>query len=62
VVFGKFGNAVLTPAAFASPYVWGRYNSGKSQMYVTRGIGTVGLPMRINCPAEVSRIILRASR
>jgi len=61
VVFGKFGNAVLTPAAFASPYVWGLYNSGKSQMYVTRGIGTVGLPMRINCPAEVSRIILRSS-
>jgi predicted MPP superfamily phosphohydrolase len=61
VVFGKFGNAVLTPAAFASPYVWGLYSSGKSQMYVTRGIGTVGLPMRINCPAEVSRIVLRAA-
>jgi hypothetical protein len=61
IVFGKFGNAMLTPAAFVSPYVWGTYSMGKTRMYVTRGIGTVGLPMRINCPAEVSRIILRAS-
>jgi hypothetical protein len=61
IVFGKFGNAILTPAAFASPYIWGKYSSGSTQMYVTRGIGTVGLPMRINCPAEVSRIVLRAS-
>lgn len=61
IVFGRFGNAVLSPAAFASPYVWGRYSSGKTQMYVTRGIGTVGLPIRINCPAEISKIVLRAA-
>ncbi len=61
IVLGRFGNAVLTPAAFASPYVWGLYRLEKTRMYVTRGIGTVGLPMRINCPAEISKIVLRAA-
>lgn len=61
IILGRFGNSILTPAAFASPYVWGRYSRDRTQMYVTRGIGTVGLPMRINCPAEISKIILRAA-
>ncbi len=59
IVLGRFGNAVLTPAAFASPYIWGLYTSRNTRMYITRGIGTVGLPMRINCPAEISKIVLR---
>jgi hypothetical protein len=29
-------------------------------MYVSRGIGTVGLPIRINCPPELT--ILRLTR
>jgi predicted MPP superfamily phosphohydrolase len=61
IVLGRFGNATLTPAAFASPYVSGVYRSAGTSLYVTRGIGTVGLPMRVNCPAEISRIVLRAS-
>jgi predicted MPP superfamily phosphohydrolase len=59
IVLGRFGNATLTPAAFASPYVSGLYRTAETSMYVTRGIGTVGLPMRVNCPAEISRIVLR---
>lgn len=59
VVFGSFADTVITPAALASPYVWGRYANGAAQMYVSRGIGTVGVPIRINCPPELTRIVLR---
>ncbi len=59
IVLGHLGPVALTPAALASPYVWGRYSRGNTQMYVSRGIGTVGLPMRINCPPEITRITLR---
>jgi predicted MPP superfamily phosphohydrolase len=61
IVLGRFGPVVLTPAAIASPYIWGKYSRGRTQMYVSRGIGTVGLPMRINCPPEITRITLRRS-
>jgi len=60
VVFGRFGETVLAPASLVSKYVWGKYREGNSQMYVSRGIGTVGLPVRINCPPEVTRIVLRS--
>jgi len=61
IVFGKFGNTLLTPAAFVSPYVWGKYSMGATQMYVSRGVGTVGLPVRIHCPPEVTKITLRSA-
>jgi uncharacterized protein len=59
VVFGKFAGITFAPAAIASPYIWGKYRSGKTDMYVSRGIGTVGLPVRFNCPPEITRIILQ---
>jgi uncharacterized protein len=59
VVFGRVGGATMTPAALYSPYVWGLYRKEQTQMYVSRGIGTVGVPIRINCPPELTRIILR---
>ena len=62
IVLGSLGKACLTPAAFASPYVWGTYRQGSTAMYVSRGIGTVGLPVRINCPPELTRIVLRSGQ
>ncbi len=59
VVLGRFGDSVITPAAFASPYVAGVYERGTTKMYVSRGIGTVGIPIRINCPPEITRIVLK---
>jgi len=59
IVLGRIGDVTLTPAALASPYIWGKYRLGGTQMYVSRGIGTVGLPMRINCPPEITKITLR---
>lgn len=60
VVLGQFGNVVIAPASLASRYVWGKYRIGNTHMYVSRGIGTVGLPIRLNCPPELTRITLRS--
>jgi uncharacterized protein len=60
IVLAKIGRTIVTPAALASPYVWGKYRSGNTSMYVSRGIGTVGLPVRINCPPEITKIVLRS--
>jgi len=58
VVPVKFGDFNLSFAATVSKYIEGHYKSGKSNMYVSRGIGCVGLPIRINCPPEVTKIRL----
>lgn len=54
----KFGNFNLSFAATVSKYIEGIYKIGKSNMYVSRGIGSVGLPIRINCPPEITKITL----
>jgi len=40
----------------AVPYVAGLYREGSSQLYVSRGTGFWGPPMRIAAPAEVTEI------
>ncbi|HWR52097.1 MAG TPA: metallophosphoesterase [Bryobacteraceae bacterium] len=50
----------LNPARFFTDYVYGPYRKGSSSLYVTRGIGTVGLPARIGAPPEVALIRLCA--
>jgi Predicted phosphohydrolases len=59
IVFAQLGNLNLSIAATVSPYINGLYTHGKSNMYVSRGIGTVGLPIRLNCPPEITKITLR---
>ena len=49
----------VNPARFFTRYVQGLYRSGRSAAYVTRGIGTVGLPVRIGAPPEISVLRLR---
>lgn len=61
IVLAQFGDVVIAPASLASRYVWGKYNYGNTQMYISRGIGTVGLPIRINCPPEITKIRLRTA-
>lgn len=50
----------LSFARFFTPYVYGQYRQGDSSVYVTRGIGTVGLPARVGAPPEVALIRLCA--
>jgi predicted MPP superfamily phosphohydrolase len=56
-------NLLLRPADYVLPNGWvaGRYERGKSQLYVNRGFGTVGPPARLGSPPEITRIVLVAS-
>ena len=49
----------INPARFFTPYVYGLYRAGNSAAYVTRGIGTIGIPARIGAPPEISLLRLR---
>jgi len=40
-------------------YVEGMFRLGAMQLYVNRGIGTIGLPFRLNCPPEITMFTLR---
>jgi uncharacterized protein len=40
-------------------YVWGLYRIGAMTLYTSRGLGTVGVPVRLNCPPEITLITLR---
>lgn len=54
----KFGDFNMSFAALVSKYIEGHYQIGNSNMYVSRGIGSVGLPIRLNCPPEITKITL----
>lgn len=45
---------------FFTRYVYGLYREGKSSIYVSRGLGTVGAPIRLGAPPEVNLIRLCA--
>ncbi len=40
-------------------YVEGWFRLGQMQLHVNRGIGSVGVPFRLNCPPEISLLTLR---
>ncbi len=42
-------------------YVWGLYRIGPLTLYTNPGIGTVVLPVRLNCPPEITLLTLRRS-
>ena len=50
----------LSIARLYTPYVYGLYRSETSAIYVSRGLGTVGVPTRVGAPPEVSLIRLCA--
>ena len=49
----------ITPVRFFTHYVYGLYRQGSASAYVTRGIGTIGIPARIGAPPEISLLRLR---
>ena len=49
----------INPARFFTPYVYGLYRKGNAAAYVTRGIGTIGIPARLGAPPEISLLRLR---
>jgi predicted MPP superfamily phosphohydrolase len=40
-------------------YVLGRYHVGPLTLYTTAGLGTIGVPVRLNCPPEITLLTLR---
>lgn len=40
-------------------YYEGHHVLGRTQLYVNRGIGTVGYPVRFNCPPEITHFTLQ---
>jgi len=44
----------------AVPFVAGRYRRGDAELYVSRGTGFWGPPMRLGSQAEISEIVLRS--
>jgi predicted MPP superfamily phosphohydrolase len=40
-------------------FVEGHFRMGRTQLYVNRGIGAVGLPFRFRCPAEITELTLQ---
>ncbi len=60
LVLNLFGLSLNVVRLF-TPYVRGLYRQGRAAVYVSRGIGTVGLPVRIGASPEVTLIRLCAS-
>jgi predicted MPP superfamily phosphohydrolase len=62
---GQIGVEILhhnvSPARYFTPYVRGLYRIDSSAGYVSTGLGTVGLPVRLGAPPEVSLIRLCAT-
>lgn len=48
-----------SPGRLITKYVMGHFQRGPSQLYVSRGIGVVGVPIRVFAPPEIERFTLR---
>ena len=45
----------------AHKYVWGQYQIRGLTLYTNPGLGTVGVPVRLNCPPEITLLTMRRS-
>jgi predicted MPP superfamily phosphohydrolase len=43
----------------ARKYIWGLYKIAGLTLYTNPGLGTVGVPVRLNCPPEITLLTLR---
>jgi hypothetical protein len=50
-----------SPGRLITKYVMGHFRQGASQLYVSRGIGVVGVPIRVFVPSEIALLELRRS-
>jgi uncharacterized protein len=54
----QFMGMTVSPAHLISEFVEGHYRQGPSQLYVSRGIGITGPPVRLNAPPEITLLHL----
>ncbi len=50
-----------TTVKYGKKYVYGHFSQERSQLFVSRGIGTTGLRVRFACPPEIALFTLRSS-
>ena len=50
----EFVNPEIAPSRLVTPYVSGWFQKPGGQLYVNRGIGTIGVPIRIGAPPEIT--------
>jgi uncharacterized protein len=43
----------------AKKYIWGTYYIGPLTLHTSAGLGTIGIPIRLNCPPEITLLTLR---
>jgi predicted MPP superfamily phosphohydrolase len=55
----EFLSPYLSPSRLITPYARGWFQKGDSQLYVNRGIGTIGVPIRIDSPPEITLFELK---
>ena len=53
--------APITQSHYGQKYAGGLVRLSHTQVYVSRGVGMVGLPVRFNCPPEITVITLTKS-
>ena len=54
------GDLILTPARLSTVFLSGLFKIGESHLYVNRGLGTTGPPIRIGAPPEITHLTLKA--
>jgi predicted MPP superfamily phosphohydrolase len=50
----EFVSPEIAPSRLVTPYVAGWFQKPGGQLYVNRGIGTIGVPMRVGAPPEIT--------
>ena len=56
----NFGDIILAPARLSTMFIAGLFKIDNSYLYVNRGLGTTGPPIRIGAPPEITHITLKA--
>ena len=51
--------ALITSSWYGQKYLQGLRQGPSARVYVTRGLGTTGIPVRVSCPPEIALITLR---
>jgi uncharacterized protein len=57
----KLAGIPFSLAYLTRKYWGGLYRSGNTILYVNTGLGTVGMPWRLDMPAEITFITLKRS-
>lgn len=56
-----FLGALYVPSPFGQKYLSGLVQDGERQTYISRGLGLFFVPIRLNCPSDVSILRLRSN-